>query len=192
VFIPPPAPTEEPPPPEARPDEPPAHRAERQSPPPLRSLHRYPVTAAVGLAAVGVSVAWWAGFDVEPLLLDVRGWRGQPWRVLTSALPHVGLLHLVFNLYWLWVFGTRLEEALGSAATAALMGVLAVGSAAAQYAVSEPGVGLSGVGYGLFGLLGVAGRRDPRFAGVVDGRIVALFVGWAVACVALTEVGACG
>jgi len=62
--------------------------------------------------------------------------------------------------------------------------------AAAEYALFEGGVGLSGVGYGLFGLLWVLARTDPRFAGAIDGRTVALFLGWFVLCCAMTAIGA--
>src|SRR5262249_15934972 len=47
-------------------------------------------------------------------------------------------------------------------------------------------VGLSGVGYGLFGFLWVLNRKDPRFADVVDRNTVALFLGWFVLCCVLT------
>lgn len=146
--------------------------------PPPHHLFRFPVTAAVGLAAAAVSVAWWVGWEPDPLVLDARVWEGQVWRAATSALPHLGLFHLLFNLYWLWLFGTLVETAFGRLATAAILLLFAVGSAAAEYAWSGPAVGLSGIGYGLFALVAVLGCRDPRFAWAVGGRTVALFVGW--------------
>lgn len=158
-------------------------------PPPPHHLFRFPVTAAVGLAAVVPSVAWWAGWEPDPLVLDARAWEGQVWRVVTTALPHLGLLHLLFNLYWLWVFGTLVEAAFGRLATAAVLLLFAVGSAAAEYAWSGPGVGLSGVGYGLFALVAVLGRSDPRFAWAVGGRTVAVFVGWFALGWVLTATG---
>src|SRR5438270_1230375 len=158
-------------------------------PPPLALLHRYPVTAGVGLAALCVTLAWWNQWDPDPLFMDVRAWHGQPWRLVTSALPHVDLFHLACNLYWLWVFGTLVEHALGRLATVGLIILFAAGSTAAEYALFEGGVGLSGVGYGLFGMLWVLSRRDPRFAGAVDGETVALFLGWFVFCCVTTATG---
>ena len=55
---------------------------------------------------------------IAPLVMDCRAWKGQPWRLVTSALPHVDLLHLAFNLYWLWAFGTTVEGVFGPSAVA--------------------------------------------------------------------------
>src|SRR5262249_51769424 len=49
--------------------------------------------------------------------------------------------------------------------------------------------GLSGVVYGLFGLLWILGRNDSRFAGVVDGGTVGLFLIWFVFCCFATATG---
>ncbi len=164
--------------------------AERKAPPSLAAFYKYPIIAAVGVGAIITTVANWTGWDCDPLLMDARAWDGQLWRLPGSALPHVGLMHLAFNLYWLWVLGTAVEGPLGWLATSVIVLILAAGSAAAQYALSVPGVGLSGLVYGLFGMLLVLGRRDHRFARVIDGRIAAMFVGWFVLCWIMTEAGA--
>jgi membrane associated rhomboid family serine protease/Flp pilus assembly protein TadD len=162
-----------------------------RSPPPLAWLPRYPVTGTTGTLALGVTLAWWAGADIAPLGMSAGAWRGELWRLVTSALPHVDPLHLAFNLYWLWAFGTLVEGAFGRLRTAAIFLLLAAGSAAAEYAVYDGGVGLSGVGYGLFGLLWVlSARKDSRFAGAIDHRTVVLFLGWFVLCFVLTQAGA--
>jgi len=137
-----------------------------------------------------VTIAWWGGWDVRPLTMDARAWHGQPWRLASSALPHIDVFHLALNLYWLWVFGTLVESVLGHGATAGLVLLFAIGSSAAEYALFDGGVGLSGVGYGLFGLLWVLAHRDPRFRGAVDRQIASLFLGWFVLCCFLTATGA--
>src|SRR5262245_29163392 len=148
-------------------------------------LH-YPVTVVVALAAIGVTLAWWSGSNIEHLFMDARAWHGEPWRVITSVFPHLDVIHLAFNLYWLWVFGTRVEEELGHLATAGLYLLLGAGPALAEYAFFHGGVGLSGIGYGLFGLLWVLSRKDERFEGAVDKQIVILFLAWFVLCCILT------
>jgi membrane associated rhomboid family serine protease len=160
-----------------------------RSPPPLTDLPRYPTTVGVGLMALAATVAWHSGRDISPLFMDHRVWHGEPWRLVTSALPHVDVLHLLFNLYWLWVFGSVVEATYGHLRAAALYLFLAAGSAAAEFAVFDVGVGLSGVGYGLFGLLWVLSREDDRFHDVVDARTVGFFIGWFFFCIFTTVMG---
>src|SRR5687767_2713344 len=131
-------------------------------PPPLAAAPRHPVTAGTMLLAAGATLAWWRDADA---------------------------LHLAFNLYWLWVLGTLVEQSFGHVRTALLLVFLAAASGAADFALAEGGVGLSGVGYGLFGMLWVLSRRDPRFAGAVDSGTVALFVTWFFLCIVGTYFG---
>lgn len=91
---------------------------------------------------------------------------GQFWRLWTPALLHFSVLHLAFNLLWLWEFGRRIEEAQGRLRLAELVLLLAPVANVAQWLVGDGPMfgGLSGVVYGLLGYLIVAGRRsgDPR------------------------------
>jgi membrane associated rhomboid family serine protease len=155
-------------------------------PPPLSRLTSYPVTAALGLVAAAVTVASLRGRATSALTMDARAFHGEPWRLIASILPHVDVLHLAFNLYWLWVFGTAVEGTLGIAAMLGCVVGFGVGSTAAEYALFGSGVGLSGVGYGLFAMCWVLARRDRRFVDVVDTRTAQLFAGWFVFCVVMT------
>jgi membrane associated rhomboid family serine protease len=152
----------------------------------LRSAERFPVIVTVGLAAVIVTGWSWSGGDIGMFTVDYRVWQGQVWRLLSSVLPHVDIYHLVFNVYWLVVFGSRVEETFGSPLTALWLAVFAIGSQAAEYALARGGVGLSGVGYGLFGFLWVLSKRDPRFTDSVNSQTAQLFVFWFFLCLALT------
>ncbi len=152
----------------------------------LQLLKRFPVTAGTCLTAIAVTIAWQSGGSIEWMTVDYHVWSGQIWRPLTATFPHLDWLHLIFNLYWTWFFGTRIEQVFGSARTAGLFVFLAAGSSLAEYDFGGQGVGLSGVGYGLFGFLWVLSHRDRRFWGLVDNRTVALFIGWFVLCVVLT------
>jgi len=157
-----------------------------RAPPKLKELHRYPVVAGVGLASIGVTLAWWAKVDISPLFETAMIRRGELWRLVTSMFPHVNAMHLIFNVYWLWVFGTLIEEVYGHLKTAALIVLLAAGSGALEYAFADGGVGLSGVGYGLFGLLWVLSESDEHFKEAVDRRTVELFVVWFFICIVTT------
>ena len=157
--------------------------------PSIGRLHAYPATVGLGAMAALVSGLSWSGRSIEALTVDARAFSAEPWRLVASALPHADLLHLAFNLLWLWTFGARVEATFGHARTLALYALLAAGSAAAEYALFDGGIGLSGIGYGLFGLLLVLSRRDARFAGVVDRRTTTLFVAWFFFCIATTVTG---
>jgi membrane associated rhomboid family serine protease len=157
-----------------------------RQPPKLTTFHRYPIVAGTALLAIGVTCAWWAKLDVSPLLENAMIRRGELWRLVTSIFPHVDVLHLFFNLYWLWVFGTLVEEVFGHLKAAALILVFALGSGSLEYAFAVGGAGLSGVGYGLFGLLWILSRRDERFREAIDTRTIQLFIGWFFLCIALT------
>lgn len=164
-----------------------------RTPPPLTRLLSYPITGGVGLLATAVTVLVSAGkWDLARFEVNPNAFTTEPWRLVTSALPHVldipqgDVLHLPFNLYWLWIFGTLIEDVFGHVKTLALFVLLAFGSAAAEYALFRGGIGLSGVGYGLFGMLWFLAPRDRRFADAVDARTTRLMVGWFFFCIVAT------
>jgi len=157
------------------------------APPSLKHVLHYPVTAGVAVAALAVTGMWWSGQDIDGFVTNVRVWSDwELWRALTSTLPHVNLFHLAFNLYWLWTFGTLVEREYGHFKCAAIYVLLAFSSSLAEFSLLDGGVGLSGVGYGLWALLWVLERRDPRFAGAVDYQTSRLFVFWFFLCIVLT------
>jgi membrane associated rhomboid family serine protease len=157
----------------------------RPSPSLRESLH-YPVITGTALLAIGVTVAWWAKIDISSLFESAMIRRGELLRLITSMFPHAGLLHLVFNIYWLWIFGTLIEEKLGHLRTGVLILFFAIGSGAWEFALASGGIGLSGVGYGLFGLVWMLSRYDERFKEGIDTKTVQLFVGWFFFCVFAT------
>src|SRR5437660_2702665 len=70
-------------------------------------------------------------------------WDGQVWRLVTSVFPHADIVHLAFNVYWLWQFGRVVEGWMGSVRFAGFFILMAFGSSAAQLLVSgDGGIGL--------------------------------------------------
>jgi membrane associated rhomboid family serine protease len=156
------------------------------TPPRVSDFPRFPVIAGTLLLAAGVTIAKWADFDVTPLVASALIRHGQWWRLITDILPHGDVLHLVFNLYWMWVFGAVVEEAFGHLMTAALLLLFAVGSSALEFGLLDGGIGLSGVGYGFFGLLWMLSKYDSRFQDAIDPGTVRLFLFWFVFCIVTT------
>jgi membrane associated rhomboid family serine protease len=89
----------------------------------------------------------------------------QPWRMFTSAFLHSQgfVLHIVLNMYTLWIFGRVLEPALGRARYLAVYVISALGGSVGFFLltpVSMNGViGASGAIFGLFGALFVVVRQ---------------------------------
>lgn len=147
-----------------------------------------PVTTFVIAAAVVVTLLYWSKVpQVELLVAEKESiWQGQLWRLLTSVFPHANVLHLAFNLLWTWRFGKAVEQWMGSLRFAGFFCAAAVGPLAAEFLAGNTGVGLSGVGYALFGLL-FALRHDKEFAAEqATPGVVQVFVGWFFVCILLT------
>ncbi|HZS37544.1 MAG TPA: rhomboid family intramembrane serine protease [Polyangia bacterium] len=83
--------------------------------------------------------------------------------VVTAMFVHGDVLHLVGNLWFLWVFGQRLENAMGSARFLlfyALAGLIAAGAQlAADPSSMIPMIGASGA---IAGVLGGYARQFPH------------------------------
>lgn len=87
---------------------------------------------------------------------------GEYYRLVTSAFVHYGLLHILFNMYALYVLGPPLEEHLGRARFASLYGLSALGGSVLVYLLSPLNAataGASGAIFGLFGATFVASKR---------------------------------
>jgi GlpG protein len=148
------------------------------------------VTFAVAAMAIFVTVAVKTDrTDIDPFTMSSLAFESEPWRLASSALPHGNWIHLAFNVIWLWVLGTRLEEVLGHVTTFAIFVVLAVGSEAAEYGFAAGGIGLSGVGYGLVGALWILAKRDARFRDAIDRTVLITFIAWGLLCIAFTVSG---
>src|SRR5690242_14346233 len=103
-------------------------------PPSLKDIARYPITATTGGAAIAVTALWWSRGQIDALMMNGEVWANwELWRALTAVLPHVNLLHLAFNLYWFWAFGTTLEKAYGHLRYVGILLVLAFGSSFAEF-----------------------------------------------------------
>lgn len=76
----------------------------------------------------------------------------QLFQMLSPILLHGGLLHLVFNMSWLWLLGHRIERILGTFGLTLAVIVIGLCSNTIQYLYGGGNNfgGMSGVVYGLF------------------------------------------
>lgn len=129
----------------------------------------------------------WSAFGISSGF-DVFG--GHYWSLITSVFVHVNLMHIGFNLSWLLVLGTYMEERYGGRFYALFMLACAFCSSTFELSASgETGVGLSGVVYGIFGFLWGTQLLTKVKHDVLDAGRIWLFVGWLFVCVFLTEAG---
>jgi membrane associated rhomboid family serine protease len=90
---------------------------------------------------------------------------GEYYRLITSMFLHFGVLHLLMNMWALWVLGRLLEAALGPWRFLALYMISGLGGSVAVYYFGNPhglAAGASGAIFGLFGALIVVLRRLGR------------------------------
>lgn len=122
----------------------------------------------------GVTTALWYApvYSVPSGVHDVQGqmfgFSFEPWRMLTVTFTHSTgfLMHILFNMYALWLFGRNIEQILGRAKFLALYLLSGLGGSVAVMlwayvdpnSLLVPTVGASGAIFGLLGATVVALR----------------------------------
>ena len=86
----------------------------------------------------------------------------EPWRMFTSIFAHANILHLLLNMYTLFIFGSALEPMLGRARYLALFLISGFAGSLGVLLIASPivpVVGASGAIFGLFGAYFIIQRR---------------------------------
>ena len=117
-------------------------------------------------------LVYWLALWPQGLLgdgLNAGGPQFWPWQLLTYGFLHAGVLHIVLNMYALWLFGSRLEYLWGGRRFAAYYLTCLVGAALVQLVVSEITLAQGGEAYpvlgasgGVFGVLLAFGLTFPE------------------------------
>ncbi len=139
------------------------------------------LTEVLGLGYHGIGLLSLWGMKSNEAIIG-----GQYWRLLTPMFLHVGIVHLAFNSYALYVLGPRVERAFGNARFAAVYILSGISGAIASFAFSrDPSVGASGALFGLTGVLlpflyhnrGVIVNARSWMTGLVQTIVVNLLIG---------------
>jgi GlpG protein len=117
---------------------------------------------------------------------------GQIWRLVTPIFIHFGPMHLLFNMYWLYLFGSMIESRRGTLRFGLLVLVTAVAANYGEYYFPYHWHwggpyhvffgGMSGVIYGLLGYVWMKSRFEPQLQMFVPFSTVVILIGWLVLC----------
>lgn len=143
----------------------------------------------LGLTLGGENMTWaessrWGYFPPSAI------WKGVPWSLMTSAFVHLEIWHLAFNVYWLWMLGNCLEDSIGPGRWLLFFLSAAWISGTLELLVSgDQGIGMSGVGYALFGFGWLARHKMPQFKALLSQQTIITFLLWLVGCALATFAG---
>lgn len=124
----------------------------------------------------------WGVYSAETL------WDGAYWGYVTSSFVHFDFIHLMFNLYWLYLLGEVLEKEIGAAKMALMVIVSSIVTSGFEFLISEEtGLGFSGVLYCFFGFMWMTNEHFRSFKQVITRRVVQFFLIWLFVCIILTQ-----
>lgn len=166
-------------------------------------LNRRPFQPTLTVLLCGLSVLITAAFltsDVETKNLWYRIghfgsigsfdlWDGRFWGLFTCIFMHGDLMHIAFNLYWLWQLGQLIEAEIGGPRYALIVFTAAGLLRGRSRVVRHNRIGMSGVVYALFGLMWAARGSYPYWQRVATHANLNLFLGWGLFCVFGTYLG---
>ena len=144
---------------------------------PLATYALIGITAAVSLLVLVGSPDLGDALALDKIAVA----RGEWWRLLTAVFVHGSILHLLFNMYALFIVGPIVEALYGRPlyVTFYILCGLA-GSVASYLFLPNPSVGASGAIFGMFGLLAVSSYVHKPALGrqgrALTGQIVMLIL----------------
>jgi membrane associated rhomboid family serine protease len=124
------------------------------------------MTASGGTISSPGGTVYQKGALFGPLVAD-----GEWWRIITSGFLHAGIIHLAFNMYFLYFLGVLIEPAIGRLRFGLIYAISLLGGSFGALLLSpnSPTVGASGAVFGLMGATILAMRArgiDPWQSGL--------------------------
>jgi GlpG protein len=147
---------------------------------PQLAWRQMPLTLVVVLLTLAVYI--WQQIDFRAaaaslMLLD----QAELWRWITPILLHFSLTHLVFNLAWWWLLGSKIERYQSTGFLLQLALSSAVISNGLQLALAGPNFGgLSGVVYALVGYCYLSDQLSGRQRYLLSHGLFGFMLVWLV------------
>ncbi|MFC7685931.1 rhomboid family intramembrane serine protease [Ureibacillus sp. GCM10028918] len=117
---------------------------------------------------------FYTGMSVNSLIGD-----GQWWRIITSLFLHAGFMHVLFNMFSLFLFGPELEKIAGKMRFLTIYFLAGIFGNMATFVMQDgmyASVGASGAIYGIFGafaaLVYYTRRTMPQLKQVIMPLII--------------------
>ncbi len=163
--------------------------------PPRRRLPLLTWTACA--LCILFTAAYWVNPSIHaPILADLRNssalppsevWDGRYYSLLTSVFVHANLIHLGFDLLWLYALGSALEETLHPLAWLLFFVASGVVGGGCELALTgHTAIGASGVDYAMFGLMWAGRRQVPRWQSIATPTNLKYLLIWGALCVVAT------
>lgn len=134
----------------------------------LENIDKWPPAVVSDLNRLAKEPVWKGFYEAlvtgsflhAPLFTKIK--EGQLWRLISPCILHANLLHILFNMLWLWVLGREVEMKVGKLRYLLLMIIIGIISNTFQYLASGPVFyGFSGIVTGLAGFIWVREKSAP-------------------------------
>ena len=104
----------------------------------------------------------------------------QYWRLVTPIFIHFSMMHIAFNLLWVWDIGRKVERVIGSYLYLALVLVTALASNYLQYMDLKTPLfgGMSGVVYAIIGFAWLVAKLVPNCPNMISKPIMIFLMLW--------------
>ena len=117
-------------------------------------------------------------------ILDTSIVLARPWTLLTAIFLHSDLVHLLYNLFGLALFGTILESIIGTKKFLKLFFIAGLVASLASIPFYDKVLGASGAIFGIIGMLGILrpkmviwlyGMPMPTFIALIVWALIDIF-----------------
>lgn len=158
----------------------------------------YPITALIMIISISLflAVEYFANFEyskfpdyVSEYLSIIKAggvlggpaqvliWEGEIWRIFVNIFHHGNLMHIFFNLYALYIFGSFSERFLGKFKYLIFIIFCGIFQQISCQLTFEPGaIGLSGIIFGLFGFLWMIKPLDKDINNFMTPDVIKLML----------------